>query len=257
MPTEAPIDARKAAVRTAAKRWADSYSSPGRLSAVPSGPPSEYLSRSVSGAAGAARTSRSPGTSTSWTRNGSAASPTWSEPSPATTVPCARTRPAPATAPTSTGTYSQALIRPANSTPTRATTTFICGDGYASGASLTASPGRGRVLTTAGPPPLDPWNAPWPGSPAAAASTDATDAQPTTSSPSRASPAPSSATADSLPDSPACHRHEWICVSSPRQAVPQRTPKDRILGAAPAQAGSAGSGRLQDDAGLPRPIDHR
>lgn len=90
--------------------------------------------------------------------------------------------------------------KPASSTATRAAITPTCGDGYASAVSPTASPAgvsspRGDWAVIAGPS-----NAPWPGSPAADASTDATNAKPTTSSPSPPSPAPSSATADSLAD---------------------------------------------------------
>ncbi len=54
---------------------------------------------------------------------------------------------------------------------------------------------------------------------------------------------------EALPD-------ERIRVTSPRQAVPQRILKDRMLGAAPAHAGTAGSGRRRDDAGRPRPVQH-
>ncbi len=86
------------------------------------------------------------------------------------------------------------------------TTTPICGDGYASEASPTASPARESSPRNGWAAIAGPWNAPWPGPRAAAASTDATNAKLTTSSPSRASPAPSSAPADSLPDSSTCHR---------------------------------------------------
>jgi hypothetical protein len=81
----------------------------------------------------------------------------------------------------------------------KATTTPTCGDGYASVASPTASPARASSPRSDWADTAGPSNALWPGSPAAAGSTAATNAKPFTSSPSRASPAPSSATADSRP----------------------------------------------------------
>ena len=87
--------------------------------------------------------------------------------------------------------------RPAKLQPTRATTTPTCDVGSVHAESPTESPAKASSPPSDSAGTAGQSNAPWPGLPAAVDCTATTNAKPTTSWPSPASPAPSSATADS------------------------------------------------------------
>lgn len=82
---------------------------------------------------------------------------------------------------------------PPNSMATRGMTTTTCGGGCAPGTSPRASHARASSPPRAWAATAGLWNGRWPGCPGAAACTGATSARPNTSSPSPASPPPSSA----------------------------------------------------------------